>query len=44
MLRLSAQRLQADLMAIDSSNDADSGQHVLQSLVVESGVPELQGA
>ena len=44
MLRLSAQRLQADLMAIDSSNDAGSGQHLLQSLVVESGVPELRRA
>lgn len=42
LLRLSAQRLQADLMAIDDRDNASSGQHLLQSLVVESGVPELR--
>ena len=44
MLRLSAQRLQADLMAIDDRADADSGQRLLQSLVVEAGVPQVRRA
>jgi alkaline phosphatase D len=44
LLRLSAQRLQADLMAIDDRDDANAAQRVLHSLVVEAGVPGLQRA
>ncbi|MET0717566.1 MAG: alkaline phosphatase D family protein [Pseudoxanthomonas sp.] len=44
LLRLSARHLQADLMAVDDRDDVNSGQHLLQSLVVEAGVPELHRA
>ncbi|HMA11563.1 MAG TPA: alkaline phosphatase D family protein, partial [Steroidobacteraceae bacterium] len=40
-LRLSPQRLQADLMALDNRDDPQSPQRVLQSLVVEAGRPAL---
>jgi alkaline phosphatase D len=40
-LRLSPQRLQADLMALDDHDNPESTQRVLQSLVVEAGVPKL---
>ena len=41
-LRISPQRLQADLMALEDRDDPDSAQRVLQSLVVEAGRPALQ--
>jgi alkaline phosphatase D len=40
-LRLSPRRLQANLMALENRDDPQSPQRVLQSLVVESGRPEL---
>jgi len=43
-LRLSPQRLQADLMAIDERDNPLSTQRVLHSLVVEAGVPRIQRA
>jgi alkaline phosphatase D len=43
-LRLSPQRLQADLMALDDRDNPQSAQRVLQSLVIEAGVPKIQRA
>jgi alkaline phosphatase D len=43
-LRLSPQRLQADLMALEDRDDPQSAQRVLQSLVVEAGMPKIQRA
>jgi alkaline phosphatase D len=40
-LRLSPQRMQADLMALENRDDPRSAQRVLQSLIVESGRPSL---
>jgi alkaline phosphatase D len=40
-LRLSPQRLQANLMALENRDDPESAQRVLQSLVVEDGSPRL---
>lgn len=41
-LRLGPRQLQADLMALENRDDPESAQRVLQSLVIESGRPELQ--
>jgi alkaline phosphatase D len=43
-LRLSPQRLQADLMALDDRDNPESTQRVLQPLVVEAGMPKIQRA
>lgn len=43
-LRLSPQRLQADLMAVENRDDPASPQSVWKSLVVETGAPQLQRA
>ena len=43
-LRLSPQRLQADLMAVENRDDPASPLSVWKSLVVEAGVPQLQRA
>jgi alkaline phosphatase D len=40
-LRLSPQRLQVDLMALDDRDNPESTQRLLQSLVVEAGTPKL---
>jgi alkaline phosphatase D len=43
-LRLTPRAMHANLMALENRDDPQSPQHVLQSLVVETGRPELQRA